>query len=224
MLSSSSDGSRERTNSSGTDQELSPPTSLDNNSIVNSDNNNVIMGSPSPSLTLVESSSTSSQHIFAKPLPVIRSTSSSFTRSNSGGGAGGVGNAAIGGGSPHTQFEMDSLSPSGLYLLSTTGMNQQQQHHPSFGTSTSASSLSSMHHRLTLSNLGGGSGEGASLMKADDASISLKSATGMDSSLQRSLEEEEAPYLDMSMTSNSGSSPRSLIISQSEEVSGDRGQ
>ena len=48
--------------------------------------------------------------------------------------------------------------------------------------------------------------------------------TAMDTaSLQPSLEEEEAPYLDMSITSVSsvsGLSPRSLIISQSQEVCG----
>ena len=222
MLSSSSDGSRERTNSSGTDQERSPPTSLDNNnSSIHSDNNNVIMGSPSSSssLTIVESSSSSStsQYAFARPLPVIRSTSSSsssasFSRSNSTGGV-----VILGGGSPHTQFEMDSLSP---------GIGLPRQHLPLGGGTSNASNV---HHRLTLSNLGGGGlGDGGGdvggvgghfasmgLVKTADVAKSIPIA---DVSVNRSID-EEAPYLDMSMTSVSGSSPQSLIISQPQEVS-----
>ena len=225
LLSSSSSGSRERTNSSGTDQDLSPLTSLDNsgnnNNYINLsiDNNNVVMESPSSSLSVVDSSPSSistSKHIFTKPLPVMISTSSSSTR--------GCNAYIIGGGSPHTQFEMDSLSPSGTYVLSVGGgnisttVNQQQQPLQSVSLSPS------VPHRLTLSNLGGNVGGGSKgarggLIKTVDESLSSLGRGSTDPEVKSCTEDEEGPYLDMSITSVSESSSRSLIISQPQEVS-----
>ena len=223
MLSSSSSESRERTNSSGTDQELSPPTSHDNGGSESNDNN-VVMGSPPTSIAVLDSSTSiaSSQHVFAKPLPVVKSSSSSTSFSLGGGPGGGVGGSGgVIGGSPLTQFEMDSLSPSGNNVLSMGGTEKGSVQHPHSGVSSSSPSSSTtssaVHHRLTLSHLeGSGSGSGGGLIKTVDASTG--SLSGADNSLQLSLEEEEAPYLDMSMGSTSGTSPRSLIISESEEV------